>query len=553
MGWFSRLMSRFGGQQKHALPAVVSDDGEPQAFGPATAARYAYHDGDKFPGGFGTTEILITDYWTLRTRSAALFERNIYARGLIRRLVTNVINTGLHLEATPSEAILGVEDGSLEGWTEFVERMFELWGKNPALCDYLRSQTFGALQASMYREALICGDVLVVLSQDKRTKLPLVRIVSGSSVRTPFPVPKVAAGHSIRHGVELDASGGHVAYWIRKPSKNGREYVSERLAAHGAKTGRRVAWLVYGTDKRLDDVRGMPALALMLQLLKELDRFRDATIRKALLQAYLAIFVTKTEDKPGTRPITGGAVRKTTETVSDSAGTRSWNAEEFMPGLIVDELQTGEEPKAFQTQATSEGFGEFEEAMVQAFAWAHEIPPEILRLAFSNNYSASQAAINEFKMFLNVVRTRIGNDFCDPIYREWMLAHVLAQKVEAPGLLESWRGQSDFYVFASWVDADWSGAIKPAVDAVKLAKAYALMVEQGFITRERATRELTGTKHSQNVRKLLTENAALAEANEPLNPAPEPDTQGDGEAEDPDNENEDKSASGTVVRVAASG
>jgi len=558
MGWLSRLAGRFGMKRAEAaqLPAVVSDEGEAMAFGPAAPVRYAYHNGDKFPGGFGTTEVLITDYWALRARSAALFERNLYARGLLRRLATNVINTGLHLEATPVEGVIGVEDGSLESWTEFVERLFELWGKNPGLCDHQGRLTFGALQAAMYLEALVCGDVLVVLTQSKRTKLPQVRLVSGSAVRTPFPVPKIRKGHSIRYGVELDSTGRHIAFWVRKPSKDGREFVSERLEAYGNKTGRRVAWLVYGTDKRIDDVRGMPALALMLQLLKELDRFRDATIRKALLQAYLAIFVSKSEDKPGTRPITGGAVRKGVETVSDSAGTRSWNAEEFMPGVIMDELQTGEEPKAFQTQATSEGFGEFEEAMVQAFAWANEIPPEILRLAFSNNYSASQAAINEFKMFLNVVRTRIGHEFCDPIYREWMLAHVLAQKVDAPGLIESWRGQSDFYVFASWVDADWSGSIKPAVDTVKLARAYAEMVAQGFITRERATREISGTKHSQNVRKLLVENKALAEANAPMNPAPmnpAPETVDEkpSDAEDPGREN--KKASGEVVRVAAAG
>jgi hypothetical protein len=51
--------------------------------------RYSFDDGSKFAGGFGVTELLLADYWTLRQRSSQLFEQNLYARGLIRRLVTN--------------------------------------------------------------------------------------------------------------------------------------------------------------------------------------------------------------------------------------------------------------------------------------------------------------------------------------------------------------------------------------------------------------------------------------------------------------------------------
>src|SRR5262245_32647493 len=65
--------------------------------------RYTWDNGTKFPGGFGPTEVPIPDYWTLRQRSAALFETNLYARGIIGRLVGNEINVGLHLEATPVE------------------------------------------------------------------------------------------------------------------------------------------------------------------------------------------------------------------------------------------------------------------------------------------------------------------------------------------------------------------------------------------------------------------------------------------------------------------
>ena len=472
--------------------------------------RFSYDDGTKFLGGYGPTELLLTDYWTLRARSAQLFQTNLYARGLVRRLVTNEINTGLHLEATPEESILGVPEDSLSEWSEMVENRFHLWESDPALCDQTEQNTFGALQALARMEALVDGDVLVVLGQDQRTGLPRVRLVNGASVQTPFPRPN-RPGVRIIEGVELDSLNRQVAYWIRQPDGK-----SKRLPAYGEKSGRRLAWLVYGTDKRLNDVRGIPILGLVLQSLREIDRYRDSTQRKAVLNSMLAMFIKKTEDKPGTRPITGGggALRRSgIEMVEGGATPRAYRTAELIPGLVLDELQTGEEPAAFPSNGTDERFGTFEEAIIQAVAWANEIPPEILTLSFTNNYSASQAAINEFKMYLNKVRTAFGQNFCQPIYVDWLLSEALSRRVNAPRFLEAWRNPSQYDVLGAWTAADWAGHIKPAVDLSKLVGGYKEMVEGGFITRDRASRELTGTKYSKNVQKLKRENEALADAN----------------------------------------
>jgi capsid protein len=183
---------------------------------------------------------------------------------------------------------------------------------------------------------------------------------------------------------------------------------------------------------------------------------------------------------------------------------------------VLDELQTGEEPKAFTTNNTVESFGDFEEAIIQAVAWGNGVPPEIYRLSFTNNYSASQAAINEYKMELNMLRTTFGAGFCSPMYEEWLLAQTLASKVAAPGLLEAWRDPKAYDVYGAWVACDWAGQIKPAVDLSKLVGGYAQMIAEGAITRDRATRELTGMKHSKVVKILARENAALAAANMPI-------------------------------------
>jgi lambda family phage portal protein len=510
--------------------------------------RQQWHDGEKYPGGFGFTELLTADYWTLRQRSAQLFKTNIYARGIVRRLVTNIINTGLHLESTPEDAILGLGEDALATWSELTENRFHLWTRSPELCDYCGAKSFGGIQAAAKLAALISGDVLVVVLQDAVTGLPRVRLVDGQRVQSPFGavLPTLPAGHEIKHGVELDGDGRQIAYWL--VSNNANQLRAERLPARGP-TGRRVAWLVYGTDRLLDEVRGEPILSIMLQSLREVDRYRDAVQRKAALNAILAMFISKDQETIGTRPLSGGAILRGKDAVAGPVGgkQRTFNFAEMIPGAVLDELAPGEKPNGFPATGTDEKFADFEAAIVCAMAWALEIPPEILRLSFSSNYSASQAAINEFKLYLNPVRAAWGDDFCQPIYVEWLLSEVLAGRIVANGLLEAWRDPLKFDQLAAWTAADWSGAIKPSVDLVKQANGYQLLVEQGFISRDRAARETTGTKFSKNVQKLARENEALAKAMMPIKEleaaakptpaprgglAPVPDAEGDGDEGD---------------------
>ena len=508
---FERLRSAY---QAFVAPAQAS---EPPTI-PITALspydiNQRWDDGSKFRGGYGATNLLTTDYWTLRARSSELFDTNLFARGIIRRLVTNEIVTGLNLECTPEELLLGREEDSLADWAETVESRFSLWSADAVLCDQREMDTFGALQANARAEALIAGDVLVTLRQSQATGLPRVQLISGSAVQTPWPHPQLRKGSRIVHGVELDSLDHQVAFWVRQADGK-----SKRLPAYGEKTGRRLAWLVYGTDKRLDQVRGKPLLALVLQSLKEIDRYRDSVQRKALINSMLAMFIKKDAPVPGSRSIAAGAVRVGAEsTAVDPGGVpRRFNVAELIPGLVLDELQHGETPQAFSSNGTDEKYGEFEEAIIQGVAWSLEIPPEILRLSFSSNYSASQAAINELKVYLLKTRTGFGETVCTPIYKEWLISEVLNQKVIADGLLGAWRDPSQYDTYGAWTSCDWNGVVKPAVDATKLAKGYQLMIEMGLVTRDRASRELTGTKYSKNVKKLRLENEQLVAANKPL-------------------------------------
>lgn len=494
-------------EPENAVPSVSID-----ALGPYVPTAFTTYDGEKFPGGFGLTNIFVTDYWTLRTRSEQLFKENHYARGLIQRLVTNEINTGLYPESNPSSRILNTDPDSLTTWSEAVEARFDMWSESATTCDYFQESNFGQIQQTARREALICGDVLVVVSQSQRTKMPMVRLVSGSRVRTPMDEPR--AGHVIKHGVEMDSLGRVVAYWVTQDDLS-----SKRLPAYGEKSGRRIAWLLFGTDKRLDEVRGEPLYSTVLQSLKELDRYRDAAVRKAVVNSIYAMFIKKTQDKPGTLPITGGAIRRVDYGVTpteQNPTARPFKMEQSMPGAVLQELQVGEEPVGFNSQGIDLAFPEFEAAIIHSIAWANEVPPEILTLAFRNNYSASQAAINEFRQYLNKIWKNFGQNFCTPIYSEWLVSEVLLGKIEAKGFLEAWGDPTKFDIFGAWSRVDWYGSVKPTTDMLKATRGSQVLVQEGWSTNARESRILTGTKFSDNVAWLTRENQAKANAMRPF-------------------------------------
>jgi len=461
-------------------------------------------DGQKYAGGLVAAEVLYPDYWTLRTRSAAAFRKNLFGRGLVRRLVTNVVNSGLQLNAIPNETALGVEQGSLVKTTDMIEALFSLWGHTEAVCDYMKSDTFGEIQKSIYREGLIEGDVLVIALIDEKTLSPTIRVVGGSAVQTPGEAP---AGKRIEEGVEIDKAGRHVAYWIDEEQTDGT-LRSVRIPAYGPRSGRRVAWLYYGTDKRATDVRGEPLLGIVLQSLSCLEKYRDATVLKATLNAILVASVESDRDGVPAAPFTAGSKSKTEVAVVDDT-----NAERLAyrlglnPGVIAEHLPAGKKIKVHPTSGTDANYGLFESATIRAIAWANEIPPDVLELSFQNNFSASKGAQAEGHVFLKKERERFGEQNNNRIYGLFFEGSVLYGDFAAPGFLEA--PLYDYRTRSAWLQCEWNAPIKPIGDLGKEVKAHLDAIEGRLTTREYASQVLFGQKFINNAQQLRREEEIL--------------------------------------------
>lgn len=474
-------------------------------------------DGEKYPGGLDPAlDFYYIDYWTLRRRSYKLFTENRYATGLIRRMLTNEIHTGLILEATPVGNILkNFDNDYLNTWADEVESKFTVWSNNKELVSYDHKRTFGQIQRDIRKTALLSGDVLIVLRQHPVTKTPVIQLIDGYNVRTPL---EKADNQKIRDGVELDDKGRHIAYYVQT-GDDPFNVNYERVPVKGSRSGRRIAWMVYGHKIRINDVRGMPALGIIIQALKELDRYSDAEQRSAVLNAIMALFIEKGQNVPSSKSIVGGAVRHTAVGQDDSDGTtttRQFNVSSQLPGVILDELNYGEKPTSFTAARPNVNYRAFEEAMMASFAWVEEMPPNIYRLAYSSNYSASTGEVNEYKIYLDRKRADIASDTTKPFYAEWLLSMVLNDDIAAPGLLEAWRDQSKFLEYGAWIASEWGGAIKPSMRLIQDVKAYIAAKKEGLITYDMITKFLWGKKFTTIARRLTRENEEYIAAMQPL-------------------------------------
>jgi lambda family phage portal protein len=437
----------------------------------------------------------------------------MYARGIIDRLVTNIISTGLNLQCMPKEAMLGLPEDSLEEWTETIENRFNVYCSSKDICDYKKQRTWGEIQRCALTEAYIGGDILVILRQDPRTLLPTIELVPGERVRSSI----VSAGITNRviDGVELDEAGRHVAYYFDKGSLVDMANRYVRISARGELTGRLQAWLVYGADKREDSVRGTPLLGIAIQPLADIDKYKDSALRKSLINSLIAGFVTR-ENEVGTLPMQSSTSKKSTVTNTDAGTAKPLTMSEVLPGMWFDHLAPGEKPQPFSTNGTDVNFGPFEASIICGLAWGLGIPPEILILSFSSNYSASQAATTEFEVSLNTKKTSFGSQFCNPIYADWFQSELLLNKFTARGYLESLVDPKLYDIKAAWICCDWIGQVKPKIDIVKQVTGYKMQIAEGFCTRSQASLQSTGTDYAQNARRLRKENEQLIAALTPI-------------------------------------
>jgi capsid protein len=351
-------------------------------------------------------------------------------------------------------------------------------------------------------ETIICGDVIVVARINQVTGLPCWDIINGNYIKTPID-KRPRAGNTILHGVERDPQGRHAAYWVEEYKDGDFKYT--RIPVYGEKSGRQISWMVYAGEKLLNNVRGTPLLANILYMLKDLDRYRDAELRAAVINAMLPLFIKRELGSNAKRSPLEGMKRTRQSTDAPTASDTPRDKISMEPGTVMDNLSPGEEPKSFDTSRPNVNYGRFEDIVISAIAWTLEVPPSTVKLHYTSSYSAARQEGNEFDIYLKYRVFKNSKDFCQLIYEEFIIQSVLTGDLDMPGFQAVLFNPRLRKMRAAWLKAEWSGLSRPSVDMQREAGALINVLATGNITNDYISRRFSGVSYQANQYKLARE------------------------------------------------
>jgi len=462
----------------------------------------------------------------LRERSRDAFMGIPLAAGAIETLDTNVVGEGLFAAPAPDAEALGISEQQATDLGKELYDLFESWACDPRECDFEARDTFYTKQHVAFQSMLLSGDcpVLMPLRARPGTTFELkLRILEADRVRDPFTFDPAL---NIFNGVELTNDGELVAYHISEvhplavlrfrfafaltPGK------TFRVEPYGALTGRRNMVLLMRPE-RPEQRRGVPILAVCLELVKQMGRYIDATVVSAVIQSYLTAFITSDFPDPN---------------VFDSLLTDEQKAEisninpydvQLGPG-IINFMRPGHEVKFSEPSQPQATFGEFTIAVAKFVGSATGIPYEVLLKQYNASYSASRAALLDFWKRVRKWRSLMVDGFCQPSYEE-----VVADAV-ALNLVKRFKGDiANPVIRRALCRCIWTGTSAGSLDPQKEVIAADLKVKCGFSTIAIEAAELNGTDYTDNVRQQAVEKKAFEDADlvfPPYRVAPSAATQG---------------------------
>lgn len=435
-------------------------------------------------GGSGDTDTL-ADLPTLRRQSRDLIRNEALPSGAIGTMVTGVVGQGVIPQARLDHEFLGISEEEAAKWEKMAERIFRHVANKPTF-DSEGRLNFWQQQRLVYRSKLESGDVFVLRRYIPRPGKALgiaVQLVEADRVATPLDMmhdPK------IRAGIQLDGNGAPDKFWVMQ------RHPSEMMlgTAQFSATGVQSYYSAYFTDLPAHDkngdplvlmvcnrlrpgqTRGVPHLAPVIEMFKQLARYSEAEVTAAVISGMFAVFVTTPQAGSPAGPIPPGmlpgqiAMSNLPGQVAlpPNALPQGNKALTMQSGMIVD-LLPGETIEVAQASRPNTAFEPFINAVLSQIGTSLGLPREVMLKQYNTSYSAARAAIMDaYRQFL-IERDDLITQFCQPVWN-WVITEAVAR-----GMLDASGFFDDPIRREAFLSVEWIGAPAPQIDPMKEAAA----------------------------------------------------------------------------------
>lgn len=472
-------------------------------------------NGEKSLGEMGPARLYYLDYNMLRLRSWQAYHENEIAQIVINRLTLWMIGKGLKLESNPVMEVLKQERINIgkdsEAFNAAVEARFGLWAGD-RMSDYSGMTCMNDHAKTAFKNGKVGGDVLVVLRYiDDCLK---VQLIDGAHIQSPttgidYLPGKATNGNDIRNGIELNSRNEHVAYYVRN-----EDYTYTRIEARSASTGLLMVYMVYGDRYRLDNYRGVPKIAVSLQTIKNLDRYKEAMVGSAEERAKIVMTIVHDAISNGENPMITQLVKAsgfgegTEDLPLDVNGKQLADTVAATTNKSVFNMPRGSKMEALESK-TELAFKEFYQTNADIICAAMGIPPNVAFSIYNDSFSASRAATKDWEFSMIVERDDFSFQYYQPIYEAYLYIEILKNKIIVPGYLKAFT-QDNKMALAAYHNAEFTGPMFPHIDPEKEVNAERLKLgplgaHLPLTTMEAATRNLNSGDSNANMRQFAKE------------------------------------------------
>lgn len=427
-------------------------------------------DGEKTPGEMGAAKDYRLIYDFLRVRSWQAYLESEIAQIVINKFNLWVIGNGLKIQPEPVNSILDFEGIKVNpDFIKQVESRFNLW-TNSRYSDSSRMNSINFLASESHKNAIIGGDCLIINRVENG--YTNMQIIDGAHIITPIFEEKYIKeaenkGNRISYGIELNENNEHVAYYVLD-SKN----KIHRISRYGEKSGQLMAYLVYGSRYRIDNVRGMPLIAAILETLKKLDRYKEATVGSAEERQKIAYSVEHSPDSTGENPFIAKIQQARDLGMGEAPESKS--ADNYEAAATKIAATTNKQAFNMPIGATLRllesknelYYKDFYTTNIQLVCASIGLPYEVAMSMYNSNYSASRAAIKDWEHSMKTSRGKFANQFYDPYYKFWLNNEILRGKIQADGYLKS-LFNNDLMILEAYTNARFMGVNVPNIDPLK--------------------------------------------------------------------------------------
>jgi len=404
-------------------------------------------------------EAILANLTTLRDRSRAAVRNDGYATGVVEKLVSNIIGTGIKPLSQAADA-------------EFRRRVQALWLTWTDEADADGLLDWYGVQALAVRTWLEAGEAFVRL----RPRLPADGLVVPLQVQVLEPelcphthTLSYGGGIRVRAGIEFNAIGKRVAYYFHPSRPELDDYDASQLRRLPAD-----AVIHLYRPLRAGQLRGLPHLTQALIDLYELDKYDDAQLLRQQLANMFAGFVKRdpgTGDAETLNPLTGEAA-----TTLNSKALVS-----LEPG-IMQELDPGETVE-WSDPPDAPGYPDFMRQQLYGVAAATGVPYEILTGDMRGvNDRTVRVLLNEFRGRITAWQHHVvAYQLCRPVWRAWLDRAFLAGALPLP---------ADYLTTPEpWAAVKWTPPRVPYIQPVQDIEAQKAAIRSGLTSRSATVSE----------------------------------------------------------------